>query len=149
MKRISANVFIPKRISVRKTPISFPNPTTRYFRKDSASCPTSALSICCSIWDRKACLYYNKVLVNYHSIRTTSDNTSSCKYIKPHNKNQSLIRLRRIRHRMIKPWNFSKRLLFYIFSLFLFTHTIMKSWKIREPWAFKDTSFYLSCPYWW
>lgn len=93
----------PKRISVRKTPISFPNPTTRYFRKDSASCPTSALSICCSIWDRKACLYYNKVLVNYHSIRTTSDNTSSCKYIKPHNKNQSLIRLRRIRHRMIKP----------------------------------------------
>ena len=102
LKRTS-DVFIPKRISVRKTPISFPNPTTRYFRKDSASCPTSALSICCSIWDRKACLYYNKVLVNYHSIRTTSDNTSSCKYIKPHNKNQSLIRLRRIRHRMIKP----------------------------------------------
>ena len=43
-----------ERTSAWKIRIFFRNPTTRYFRKNSASCPTSALSICCSIWDRKA-----------------------------------------------------------------------------------------------
>ena len=61
-RRIFGSVFIPRKISPWKIPISLRNLTTRFSKRGSASYPTSALSTYYSTWDRKACWYCNKAI---------------------------------------------------------------------------------------